>query len=254
MRVTLPYTAKDIMSAGILQFTYSDDVRIAAALADRKLPAHAELPLSAADLRAFDQRAWQHVRKSLAPDGTVLVTFAEQVLTETQPLAWILDRIDQLRQASQPTTGTTVAEPTRKPKAAQPAQAAPVIEALLLLVAPEALAQFRSHDGIADGEVYRLAKSYISQLSGLTLWQPPRRVAWDPLTKPTRAEFATITEIRAVLARSALAAVANLDATIKAATFDDAGVSRTLRLLTVYVRTLEGAHLWEINLRLTTGS
>ena len=236
------------MSAGILQFTYSDEVRIAAAMADRKLPARGELPLSAADLRAFDQRAWQHVRKLLAPDGTVLVTFAEQVPTETQPLAWILDRIDQLRQASPPTTSDTAAAPTRKPKAAQPAEAAPVIEALLQAIAPEALPQFRSADGIADGELYRLAKSYIAQLTGLNLWQPPRRVAWDPLTKPTRAEFATITELRATLARSALAAVANLDATIKAATFDDAGTSRALRLITIYVRTLEGAHLWEVNL------
>ena len=238
------------MSAGILQITYSDDVRIAAALADRKLPAQAELPLSAADLRAFNQRAWQHVTKALAPDGTVLVTFHEPVPTETQALAWILDRIDQLRQVPLAAASPTVTASTRKPKAAQPTQAAPVIDVLLRLVAPEFLAQFHSPDGIADGEIYRLAKAYIAQLTGLTLWQPPRRVAWDPLTKPTRAEFAAITELRETLARSELSAVANMEATVKAATFDDAGASRALRLLTVYVRTLEGAHLWEINLRL----
>lgn len=238
------------MSAGILQFTYSDAVRLAAALAGRKLPAPTELPLSAADLRAFDQRAWQHVRKSLAPDGAVLVAFTEQVPTETQPLAWILDRIDQLRRAAtSPSASASTTTPAHKPKAAQPAQAAPVIEALLQLAAPAALAQFRSADGIADGELYRIAKAYIAQLTGLTLWQPPRRVAWDPPTKPTSTEFATITELRTALARSPLSVVANLDVTIKAATFDDAGTARTLRLLTIYVRTPESTHLWEVNLR-----
>lgn len=269
------------MSVGILRISFSDDIRLAAALTGRKVPQTVELPLQAADLQAFATRNWHGVSKTLAADGTVIVTFAEPVTVEDAPLAWVLARIDALRAttpaaASTPGQGPTAAltantapttrgrtthapvintaratTPTAAPPARPPAAvaAAALITALLEHAAPEALAQFQSPDGLADGEIYRIAKQYMAQLTGLTLWKPPRRVTWDPLTKPTRAEFATLSNVRATLAHSPLAHLAQFEAAIKATTFDEAGHTHTVRTLTIYVCTAAAATpLWEINL------
>lgn len=122
------------------------------------------------------------------------------------------------------------------------------VRAVVATLIPDAVAQYDSVDGLADGEIYNAVRFAIESMTGLKVFRPKKDCEWVTDAKPTRAEYAALLNVREEIAKIKWCPEIKCTATLEVCSRDnDCGETDTHRLITVYIFAADDA-TWEINL------